>query len=281
MLNSQTAPVAQPTRHPIIPRKPRFDFASVPRHWFGGSRVATAIANGVNMLFPSGERFFVRSVNHFLDEIDDPALVAQVKGFFGQEGKHAKAHDDYNDMLREQGYSIDRFLATQQAIAYDWLEQRTPPQLRLAATAAAEHFTAIMAENAFKQQILTLAHPVMRDLLYWHAAEEIEHKAVAFDVLQKVNPSYPLRLAGLAFSTLMLSSWWMVGTLMLLRQDRMSLSDIRAELSAMKARRGEQDGIARRVFLRGIREYLRRDFHPNDNDNYQIAADYLGAMEPS
>ena len=43
----------------------------------------------------------------------------------------------------------------------------------------------------------------MREMLAWHAAEEIEHKAVAFDVLQAVAPSYALRMAGLffAFST--------------------------------------------------------------------------------
>ena len=35
--------------------------------------------------------------------------------------------------------------------------------------------------------------------------------------------------------------------------------------------RPDDEGIARRVFLRGIREYLRRDFHPADNDNFHLA----------
>jgi len=269
------------SRHPITPRKLRFDFSAVPRHWFGGSRLATHLANGVNILFPAGERFFVRSVNHFLDHPAvqaDPELVEQVKGFFGQEGKHARAHEDYNDMLRAQGYPIDRLLRVQEAFNYGWLEQRTPAELRLAATAAAEHFTAIMAENAFAKQILAHAHPVMKELLLWHASEEIEHKAVAFDVLQKVNPSYPLRIAGLAFSTVMLGSWWLAGTLLLLRHERVSLAELRAEIAGMRATRGEQDGIARRVFARGIREYLRRDFHPSQNDNYHYAVAHLRTM---
>ncbi|MCA9678087.1 MAG: metal-dependent hydrolase [Kofleriaceae bacterium] len=264
---------ASPTaaRPRIAARKVRFDFAAVPRHWFGGSKVATHLANGVNMLFPQGERFFVRSVNHFLDRIDDPELVAQARGFFGQEGKHASAHDDYNDMLRAQGYQIDRFLA-----AYAWwgrevTERIMPPELRLATTAAAEHFTAIMAENAFKKQILAAAHPTMKSLLQWHAAEEIEHKSVAFDVLQRVNPSYALRLAGMVVATVQLSSWWMLGTLTLLRQERLSLAELRAERDGIRATRPDDEGIARRVFLRGIREYLRRDFHPADNDNFHLA----------
>ena len=267
-------------RHPITPRKPRFDLASIPRHWFGGHRLATHIANGVNILFPQGERFFVRSVNHFLDHPavqGDPELVAQIKGFFGQEGKHARAHEDYNDMLRAQGYPIDGMLALHDRWMYGWLEPRTPPALRLAATAAAEHFTAIMADNAFRHDVLAMAHPVMRELLLWHASEEIEHKAVAFDVLQKVNPSYALRVAGLAFSTIMLGTWWAIGTIVLLRSERLTLAELRAEGRTLRAARSEQEagGIAKRVFARGIREYLRRDFHPDQNDNYALAAAYL------
>jgi predicted metal-dependent hydrolase len=269
-------------RHPITPRKMKLDFTQVPRAWFAGLRVPTAVANGVNMLFPAGERFFVRSVHAFLDHpavAADPELVAQVKGFFGQEGKHASAHDDYNDMLRAQGYDIDGFLERHQRIFYSWLEPRLPAQLKLASTAAAEHFTAIMANNAFEEDILATAHPVMQQLLRWHAAEEIEHKAVAFDVLQKVNPSYWLRVAGLAFSTVTLAVSWAIGTRMLLQQDGMTRDKIRAELRTIRAAQGgEERSIARRVFLAGIREYLRRDFHPSQKDNYHIAQEYLATM---
>jgi predicted metal-dependent hydrolase len=264
----------------ILPRKLRFDFESVPRHWFAGLRIPTAIANGVNMLFPEGERFFVRSVNAFLDHpavAADPELVAQVKGFFGQEGKHANAHERYNDMLRAQGYRIDPFLDRHHRFFYGWLEPRMPAQLKLAATAAAEHFTAIMANNAFEDDILVTAHPVMRDLLRWHAAEEIEHKAVAFDVLQKVNPSYWLRIAGLAFSTLSLGLSWALGARMLLQQDGATRDELRAEMKLLR-QGGQRDRITRRVFMKGIREYLRRDFHPSQRDNYHLAVDYLRSV---
>jgi len=266
---------APPTPRAITPRKPKFDFAAVPKHWFAGSRIGTHIANGVNMLFPHGERFFVRSVNHFLDQIDDPALVARAKGFFGQEGRHASAHDDYNDMLRDHGFEIDAFLERFQKYG-TWVEERASPELRLACTAAAEHFTAIMAENAFNQRVLDTAHPVMRDLLLWHAAEEIEHKSVAFDVLQQVNPSYRLRVAGMVMATLQLSTWWTIGFLTLLRQEGMSAKELRAEAKAMRARKeAPDDSIAKRVFLRGIRSYLRRDFHPDQHDNYHLAETHL------
>jgi predicted metal-dependent hydrolase len=269
-----------PPRPPITPRKVSPAFAGVPRHWFAGNPVATHIANGVNMLFPQGERFFVRSVKHFLDRVEDPELRAQVKGFFGQEGRHASAHDDYNDHLRSQGYRIDRFLAIHDKLVYQWLEKVTPAELRLAATAAAEHYTAIMAEGAFTGDDFATAHPVMRELLLWHAAEEIEHKSVAFDVLATVNPSYRLRLAGLVYATGLLGLSWLTASLMLMRQDGLSLAQIRRALRDLRAA-GGREPIARRVFGRGIREYLRRDFHPDDNDTYHFARDHFASRGAS
>ena len=257
----------------IIPRD--FDdaeLAAIPRHWFAGNAAATAVSNGINLLFPHGERFFVRSVKYFLDRIDDPALRDQIKGFFGQEGRHARAHDDLNAILRAQGYEIDRFLASYVRLS-SWIERRTPPKLRLAVTAASEHFTAILAEGAFTQHVLDACDPRMQQLLGWHAAEEIEHKAVAYDVLQKIDPSYALRLAGLVYATVMLGGFWLWGATMLLRQDGLTwLSGIRTMRELPR-----RDPVIRRVFGRGIRQYLRRDFHPSQNHDEDLAAAWFAA----
>lgn len=253
-----------------IPRDLDVDLGSVPKHWMAGNAAATAISNGVNMLFPHGERFFVRSVNHFLDQLSDPELRARVKGFFGQEGRHARAHDEFNDVLRAHGFQIDDFLERYQRIA-SWIEARVPAKLNLAGTAASEHFTAILADGAFARGILDELDPRMQQLLAWHAAEEIEHKSVAFDVLREIDPSYALRMAGLAYSTVMLGGFWFWATVTLLRQERLGVRGTLRELRKMKGR----DPVIRRVFLAGIRQYLRRGFHPDDNRNEQLAADWF------
>jgi hypothetical protein len=254
------------------PRKLDVDLTPIPRHWMAGNPVATAISNGVNMLFPHGERFFVRSVHHYLDQIEDPGLRAQVKAFFKQEGHHASAHDDLNAVLRSQGFQIDRFLELYHRITI-WLEERMPAKLNLAGTAAAEHYTAIMAEGAFTRGVLDMLHPSIQKLLAWHAAEEIEHKAVAFDVLQQVDKSYALRMAGLVYATVTLGAFWLWASAMLLRQEKLGFCETLRQLRQMR----ERDPVIRRVFIAGIRQYIRRDFHPRQNANEHLAAEWFAA----
>jgi predicted metal-dependent hydrolase len=266
---------------PVAPVRPihvrRMDFRfdeSIDKHWFAKSAVATHLVNAINLLFPAGERFFVRSVHHFLDRIDDEELLAQVKAFSGQEGQHAREHERYFELLEAQGYRIRGFLKRYQRFCYERMERIIPPELRLSATAACEHFTAIMAENALGDRLLDGAHPTMQALLKWHACEEIEHKAVAFDVLQRINPSYRLRMAGLALSVTTLGAFWLIALRMLLKQDGLSKAEVREQLKQLH----REDPILKNVFWRGIREYARRDFHPWQNDNAHLARKYLASI---
>ena len=255
-----------------IPRSLDVDFAGVPRRWIADSAVATAISNGINLLFPHGERFFVRSVSKFLDRVHDPELRAQARAFFKQEAHHARAHEAFNTVLRAHGYEVDRFLARYRAIAM-WIEARMPDAINLAGTAASEHFTAILAEGAFTTGLLDLIEPRMQRLLAWHAAEELEHKAVAFDVMQSVSRSYALRIAGLVYATILLGGFWLAATTVLLRQDAIGWRAVLREVRELRAR----DPVIRRVFVTGIRQYVRRGFHPRDNPTDELAARWLAA----
>lgn len=263
-MDTRTTPSPTPRRPPVMPTE-------VPRHWFAGRALQTHIANGVNLLFPAGERFFVRSVRHYVDRIEDPELRAQVRGFIGQEAWHAQAHEAFFRLLEAQGYRLDGFLSIYQRLAFGFIERLATPKLRLAVTAAAEHYTALLADSALRDGIFALAHEGPRDLLLWHAAEEIEHKHVAYDVLRGVDDSYALRVAGLAVATALLAGFWAAATVMLLRQDGRSLAELREDRLAFPRR----DRVIRRVFSRGIRSYLRRDFHPRQDDNYDLARAYI------
>jgi predicted metal-dependent hydrolase len=246
----------------IRPRSPRFDFSTVPRRWFAKSVIGTHMANGLNLLFPAGERFFVRSVRHFLDRIDDPQLREDIKGFSGQEGLHAYAHERYFEALEKQGYEIRAFLKFYEKFAYGFVEKIAPAELRLSATAACEHFTATMAANALAREAdgtMVVQDATMRSLFLWHAVEEIEHRAVAFDVLQAVNPSYELRVAGMAVAATLLFGLWMIAAGSLLAQDRAQPDRYAREL---RARREFRKTHGAPQFGQAMRAYLQRDFHP-------------------
>ncbi len=277
------APAKARPKRPIPVRAMGFPFVerNVPRFWLMGSPHATHYSNALNSLFPEGERFFIRSVKHYLDRIqDDPELVKRVKGFFGQEGRHGHEHERWNRILEEQGYEIESFLRAHEEIAYGKFEKTAPPALRLAVTAALEHFTATMALNGLTGELLDHAHPVMAELLRWHAAEEIEHKSVAFDVFMKVDGRYAVRVLGLgvALGGLLLS--WRAATKHLLAQEAARGTDLEAYAAWARSDPRMQAENERRakMFRSAIRDYLRPDFHPDQRDDYELARGYLASI---
>jgi len=270
-----TPDVSPGSRHPIVVRKPGFDFDAVPRHWLAESPFATHVFNGMNLVFPDGERFFIRSVRDHLDRIDDPELRAQVKGFFGQEGRHAHEHERYFEVLEKQGYRVEIFLRRFRKFI-DLSNRLMPASLRLSMTAGAEHYTATFGVMALQDPAFLGSDPTMFKLVAWHATEEIEHKAVAYDVLQATHPSYALRVLGFALATLALFGWSIAGTRMLIRQDlaagRTDKETLRAHKRAFEGKGASAERLAGRRMVRArIRDYLRRDFHPNDTDDLPLA----------
>jgi predicted metal-dependent hydrolase len=256
---------------PITIRKPSFRFEGIPKHWLMNSALGTHLANSLNLVFPAGERFFIRSVRHFADRIEDPALREQVKGFMGQEVRHGMEHERFFEVLEAQGFEIASFLAWYERVAYEKLEKRVPPELRLSVTVALEHFTAMFAERALTHDVLEKgAPPAMRDLLLWHACEELEHKSVAFDVLKAVNPSYALRVSGLVAAAAAFVFFWMAGARHLMKQDSAGPPS-REELKGAR----QHNVLLNGEFLGAFVEYLRPDFHPDQKDNYHLASRWL------
>jgi predicted metal-dependent hydrolase len=257
------------------PRPFRRAFGGLSRHWFAGSAVSTQLINGLNLLFPAGERFFVKSVRHFEGAIDDPELRREIRAFYAQEGRHAQAHERYFEEMAAQGYEFAWVIDFIEWLLHRAAPRILSPELRLSITVALEHYTAIMAELPFDHPRFQGIEPAMLELLRWHAAEEIEHKAVAFDVMKRVAPGYRLRLLGFAVATAGLVPIWGVVAASLLAQDRLPAGRIWAELQELRRMRLLTD----HVFLRALREYASRDFHPLSNDNYARIQAFLEGFE--
>ncbi|MGH8430125.1 MAG: metal-dependent hydrolase [Solimonas sp.] len=172
----------------IVPRKgPDFGLeGDIPKYWLGGDAFKSRFFDAMSLLFPEGEKFFIACVRDYRDRITEPQLKAQVKDFMYQEGQHGMVHTQFNDRLKEQGIEVDMILERQKQIMFGFFRKRFPASFTLGQTAAAEHMTALMAHGFFRGGLMDKADPRIRAMYAWHAVEEIEHKAVAFDVMQKV-----------------------------------------------------------------------------------------------
>ncbi|HWB66074.1 MAG TPA: metal-dependent hydrolase [Mycobacteriales bacterium] len=248
-------------------------FADVPRHFAqDGDLISSHLIAALSSVFPDGEDFFIRSVRHYRDQITDPVLKQQVAGFIGQEVTHGREHRALNARLDELGYHtkfVERM--TRRGIAFR--ERHVAPIVNLASTAALEHFTATLAELVLRDQQTqdSFGHDAVKNLFLWHALEEAEHKAVAFDVYRAVGGSERLRI----FNMKVARYGFLIGTTL---QVLISLLLDRATYrpGALRAswRRARQQPFFSREMWEILKQYERRGFHPTDRPTDELVDEW-------
>lgn len=265
--------------HPVPRRDLHFDLSGIDlNRWHSAGYRVSHYFNVESLLFPQGERFFIRSVRHFRDQVSDPVLQEQVAGFIAQEAMHGREHEAYNAALAKIGYRVDlmdRLLARSFEITEKWLS----PKFKLAMTAALEHITAIGAKGALQDpRVLGDIDSEMRRLWLWHAMEETEHKAVAFDVYREVAGNglgaWLRRCAALLMVSISMQSTIWIALARVPGRGGLwsSLREWGRLINFMWGRPG--------VFRREIPDYFRffsPAFHPWDIDNYHRVQDIQSA----
>jgi predicted metal-dependent hydrolase len=210
-------------------------------------------------------------VRNYRDRITDPELQKAVTAFIGQEAMHGREHEAYNRALFEaipQTVGMERFVAN----LLGWAQRRLPKSMQLSTTIALEHFTAILGDRVLRDpRILEGAEPAYAALLRWHALEETEHKAVAFDVWRTVmrrGPGeYLNRASGLVLSTLILAAIHTTCLVRVLRAEG-KLFDLQGWRAFARISVGEV-GMLRKL-VRPWLDYFRPGFHPWDHDNRHL-----------
>lgn len=248
--------------------------ADLPKYFAADGDIAMSHVLAVlSSTFPEGEKFFVRSVAAVRDQISDPKLLADVDGFIGQEEMHGREHQVLNDRLAELGYptrGIDSYVR-----GLYWVRERIQTKkVNLAFTAALEHYTATLAELLLTDEAAreAVGRPGARDMLTWHALEESEHKAVAFDVYKAMGGGEVMRIFIMVLTDLLFIFETSVMGLISMAKDR----DARrhpGKLARSLARAPKSPFVSMRA-ARILAEYHRPGFHPNDRDTRQLIAQW-------
>jgi predicted metal-dependent hydrolase len=241
----------------IQPRRFHFrELDRVPQYWFGGNPILSHTENAFSILIPPGERFFIRSVQRYADRTADPELAQLIRAFARQEALHTRAHDEFNASLARFGVDVEREIAYADRVLAA-LARWLPAKMQLAVTVFLEHLTATGAHVLFGQpEIARAMHPEMLRFWRWHAAEELEHKAVAFDLYREVGGGYLLRVFSALAAALLLAFPFVRIARRMLRDDPNGVTD---------GMRRQARELNRRVMgpqLRMIAAYFRPGFHP-------------------
>lgn len=165
----------------ILPRNLHFDVSTAKAgYWLDGDPVATAVLNTLSLTFPDGERLFMDAVRAYKDKLSG-RLEQDANDFIAQEAIHSREHHLLNRMIDKSKYPVERVDAEiRERIAYS---RAAGPMRMLIATICLEHFTAMLADMfAAHDDLFSKTEPGLRDMWRWHAMEETEHKAVAYDV---------------------------------------------------------------------------------------------------
>lgn len=274
---SHIAVVPGPGAVSITPRNIRF-MQALPQAatWLGGDIVATAVFNALSLTFPDGERMFMDAVRAYKPKLSGK-LLEDANNFIAQEAIHTREHVSLNKIMDGGHYPLEKIRAHIKANCE--LAEKLGPMTQLAATITLEHFTALLGDALLRDpSVLAGAPEDVRRLWQWHAVEETEHKAVAFDVFNEVTKNlagwrrYLIRLQAMLYTTVDFNlhiTWYAA---LLLQADGMGkLASYARVLWFLYGKKGF-------FRMKGYFSWFKPGFHPWQHDNSDLTARMLAEL---
>lgn len=266
-------------------RRMAFEFDQVPEYWMQGSAGLTHFMTALSALFPVGEKFFidsVRAVRYHPAIKDNQELQKEISAFIGQEAMHTQEHVGFNASAQKYGHDIERLDRYTDKVIQGARKVFagvgkpfgiTQEMVDLTATTALEHFTATIATQLLRNSHIQelMSDDTMKTMWLWHAIEENEHKAVAYDVFEGVfgqgTKAYLLRTSSLVAAMLTLFVVQNYFLFRLLKEDKqLNLEALKAIYTyAYSPSKGIITGMGREMLA-----YFRPGFHPNDLDTFSL-----------
>ena len=256
---------------PLPVRRLKIDLSQgFDRHWLDGDAYRTQLFNAMSMMFPAGEQYFIDAVREAQPLVTDPALAEDIRGFIGQEATHRHMHEQFNAVLAQQGLRnvVERII--------DWRIRHTrwmSTRTKLSTVMAYEHFTAIFGDGLLgPANWLAGTQGELRVLWTWHAMEETEHKAVAFDCYRALGGGYIGRIGWYLYVTLIFNIDAIIQTTLNQYSDG-TLFKWRSLGQLLRFQFGK-GGVVRHMLPQWL-AYLRPGFHPWQQDNMALGKEWL------
>jgi len=269
--NEKTNTGRKKNRPPIVNRSFRFHLPkSRVLDWDVNGKHNCAFMNSLSIFFPVGEQFFISSVKrHQYAVPKDSKLYGEMRSFVQQESTHSREHELYNEALRQHApVGIMEFIVEVVLSFFAiW-----PRRFSMGGTAALEHLTSTLSHTILCDlSQLKNSEPHYVALWRWHSHEEIEHKAVAFDVYTAAygrGPlSYALRMITFIYSYVFFMMIFIPFFIYISYKSGI-LFDLKGWLFFFRFHWG-QNGALRRV-MPLLFDYIRPGFHPWDHDNSNL-----------
>lgn len=266
-------------------RRMNFNFDHVPEYWANNSAGITHFMTALSALFPDGEKLFidsVRAVRYHPAIKDNDVLQKEISAFIGQEAMHTQEHVGFNASAQKYGHDVAKFeRETGRLIqgARKWFARAVKPfgmtqeMVDLTVTTALEHFTATIASELLRNQHIQalMTDPTMSYMWYWHAVEENEHKAVAYDVYEgvfgKSLKAYALRNIALVIAMALIFTAQSSFVIRLLKEDgKLNMKELGMIYKyAYSPSKGIIAGMTKEMLA-----YFKPSFHPNDLDTVEL-----------
>lgn len=160
-----------------------------------------------SLTMPALEPYLIRTCRAIAGRVDDPVLAADLKAFVGQEAQHFQNHRRVNEMvlgqLGEPAAARLRSILDELDADYRRFSDRRSDRFNLVYAEGFEAMTCAMAMTMFDEAAAGRTavgragtFGPWQQLWAWHAAEEIEHRTVAFGAYEHLVGSYPYRVVG-------------------------------------------------------------------------------------
>lgn len=231
---------------------------NVDQYWFDHNPALTHFMSALSVLFPDGERFFMKCMNAYRTKLPKD-LQTELNEFCMQEANHGRVHTLLNTKLDTSPLLRDLENETK-AIIDKYTKYMTKKQ-KLAVTVCLEHLTAVMGKQLVVRDDMTdTMTSDIKDVWLYHAAEEVEHAHVSFDIYKAVGGGYLLR-SGLmipciiALALVVGCHWYRI-----MKYDKIGgFKNLPGAINVLFGRKGfitEMD--------KGVLAWFKPNFHPHD-----------------